>query len=62
MVNYVTHKNEEINKLIETSRDNINIKDKNIQEDVNKLLEVMENLQKISDEKENILLLLDENE
>jgi dynein heavy chain len=30
MVNYVTHKNEEINKLIETSRDNINIKDKNI--------------------------------
>nr|SYZ35238.1 PtDNAH9b [Paramecium tetraurelia] len=62
LVNYVTNKNEEINKLIDTSRDNINIKDKNIQEDVNSLLEVMENLKKISDEKENILLLLDENE
>lgn len=62
LINFVQNKNDDINKFIETSRENINIKDKNVQEDVKKLLDVMENLANINDQRETIMLILDENE
>lgn len=52
----------EIQQFIESKKENINIKDKNIQDDITKLLVVMENLKEINDKKENLLLVLDENE
>lgn len=38
----------------------INIKETNLQEDVKKLLEVMQNLAEIEEEKESLMLKLDE--
>ena len=47
---------------INTKKIAINIKDRNLQEDVKKLLVVMQNLAEIEEEKESVMLKLDEQE
>jgi len=57
---FITSKTQEIQQFIEQKKENINIKDKNVSDDVNKLLLVMENLHAINEERHSIMLVLDE--
>lgn len=62
VAHHITQRISDLQQFIEEKKENINIKDKNIQDDINGLLLVMENLEEISDNKETLMLDLDENE
>jgi len=57
--NYLTSQLQEISKFLDSSRDNIEIRNKPINEDVNELLKVMNSLKSLEDRRDEINLTLD---
>lgn len=59
MQNYLHHQITDIAKFLETTKENIEIRNKPIADDVNELLKVMTSLKNLEDRKEEIALTLD---
>lgn len=59
MNNYVTSQIHEISKFLEGAKDTIEIRNKNITEDVNQLLKVMTSLKDLEDRRDELFLTLD---
>lgn len=58
-MNYLTSNLNELGRFMETSRDTIEIRNKNLNENVKELLKVMNSLKDIDEKKEDYALTLD---